>query len=128
MNNRTKTILHWVLAGVVAFVFIGSGSFKLMGGNEEMVKGLGGLAHLRILGSLELIIAVLFLIPRTGVVGALLGMAYMGGAIAVHFIFGQPLLVVLVIEALIWIVSALRFPELKQRLFRTYPPATGAVN
>jgi uncharacterized membrane protein YphA (DoxX/SURF4 family) len=117
MNNRTKNILIWTLAVLVSLIFIASGIFKLTGGNPEMVQGLGGASNLPILGVLELVMVALFLYPRTGVVGALLMMAYMGGAIAVHLVSGQPLMITIVIQILIWITSVLRFPELGQRLF-----------
>jgi len=116
MTDKVKKILIWVLAGLVAFVFIGSGAFKISGGNAEMVKGLGGATHLYVLGSLELVIAILFLYPRTGVLGALLGIAYMGGAMAVHLVSGQSIMLLVIIEVLIWITSALRFPELLERI------------
>lgn len=116
MTDKTKKILGWILAGLVAFVFIGSGGFKISGGNAEMVKGLGGAENMLLLGILEVFIAIVFLYPRTGVVGALLGIAYMGGAMAVHLVNGQSVLLLVVIEVLIWTTSALRFPELIQRL------------
>ncbi|MBK6979965.1 MAG: DoxX family protein [Cytophagaceae bacterium] len=117
MNSKTKNITGWVLAGLVAFVFVGSGILKLMGGTPEMVKGLGGINNVTLLGGLELIIAALFLFPRTGVVGSLLAIAYMGGAMAVHLTTGQSLIMLVVIQILIWITSVVRFPELGQQLF-----------
>ena len=116
MNSKTKNILIWTLTGLVSLVFIGSGIFKLMGGNAEMANGVGGASNLISLGILELIITALFIYPKTGVVGALLMIAYMGGAMAVLFVSHQPYVFIIVIQALIWITSALRFPELKSRL------------
>lgn len=118
MNSKTKNILIWSLTGLVSLIFIGSGIFKLMGGNAEMATGVGGSSNLMILGILEFIITALFLYPRTGVVGALLMIAYMGGAMAVLFVSHQSYLFIIVIQALIWVTSALRFPELKDRLFK----------
>lgn len=82
-----------------------------------MVQGLGGASNLILLGVLELIIVATFLYTRTGVLGALLMIAYMGGAMAVHFVTGQSMVTVLIIQILIWIASTLRFPELTKRLF-----------
>jgi uncharacterized membrane protein YphA (DoxX/SURF4 family) len=50
----------------IAFVFTGSGLFKLFGGEgtAEMAKTLGGQAHLTFLGILELAIVVLWFIPE----------------------------------------------------------------
>ncbi len=119
MNSNTKKILEWALTGLVTFVFVGSGILKLVGGEQsaEMAKSLGGERNLVILAILEFIIAILFLIPRTGVVGTLLMIAYMGGAIAVLFVSGQPFVFLIFIQILIWIIGVIRFPELGSRLF-----------
>lgn len=71
----------------------------------------------QIIGVIELVSLILFLIPRTGVVGSLLLIAYMGGAIVTHLQHQQPFIVPVIIESLVWISAALRFPELVTRLF-----------
>ncbi|HMG07265.1 MAG TPA: DoxX family protein, partial [Mucilaginibacter sp.] len=113
MSNKTRNILGWALVTIVAVLFIGSGVFKLSGASAtiEMAKDVGGTANLTILGILELFIVTLFLVPRTGVVGALLMIAYMGGAMAVLFVSGKSIVPLIVIEILIWITATLRFPE-----------------
>jgi len=119
--NKTNKIIGWTLGGIVAFIFIASGLFKLSGGNEEMIRELGGANKLIALGILEVGIAIIFLFPRTGIIGSLLMIAYIGGAMAVHFVGEKPLLPLVVIEILIWMASALRFPELIQRLMGKTP-------
>jgi hypothetical protein len=118
MNQRITKSLVWILTGFVAFIFIGSGIFKLVGGVKtvEMAQSVGGRSNLIILAFLEFVIAILFLIPRTGVVGILLMIAYMGGALAVLFVSGQPFIFLIIIQILIWITGLFRFPELGQRL------------
>lgn len=116
MNDKTKQWIGWILAGLISFVFVGSGIAKLMGGNAEMAKSLGGESTMMILGILELGIVVLFLVPKTGIIGSLLMIAYMGGAMAVHLTTGQSIVLQTIIQALIWLVSAYRFPELLSRL------------
>ncbi|HQV67808.1 MAG: DoxX family protein [Saprospiraceae bacterium] len=119
MDSKTKKILGFSLTGLVALVFLMSGIMKLMGGENaaEMAKGAGGESNLLILGIIELCIVALWFIPRTGVVAALLSIAYMGGAIAVHFTQGQSVLVPVIIQIIIWITAVIRFPELGIRLF-----------
>jgi len=119
MNSKTKNIITWILTGIAVFIFAGSGIFKLVGGDAttEMAKGLGGGSNLVILGVLELIIAGLFLYSRTGIVGALLMIAYMGGAMAIGFVSGHSIILLIIIQILIWVTSVLKFPELGQRLF-----------
>lgn len=124
MNKQSGKLLYWGATILVAFIFVASGLMKIVGGEAtaEMAKSLGGQEKLIILGVLELVIAVLWILPRTGVAGSLLAMAYIGGAIAVHFITGQPVLVPVIIQILIWLAAAIRFPELTQRLFKRELP------
>ena len=46
------------------------------------------------------------------------GIFKLSGAMAVHFVSGQPVGVLVFIEILIWTASAFRFPELTARLLR----------
>lgn len=118
MNNKSIKVLGWIIAGVVALALLGTGLLKLSGGSQaaEMAEGVGGRGNLIILGSMEILIAILWLLPRVGLLGGLLAMAYMGGAMAVHFINNQPLIIPLVIQVLIWLGVALRFHETTRRL------------
>jgi hypothetical protein len=43
------------------------------------------------IGILQLICLVLYLIPRTAIIGAVLWTGYLGGAVATHFRLGDPL-------------------------------------
>lgn len=118
---KKQKIIGWVLAVIVALIFIMSASMKLSLNSAalEQAKALGMEAStFRILGVIELISVTLFLFPRTGIAGALLLVAYMGGAIAVHLMLKQPLIVGIIIEAIIWVAAIIRFPELKERLFK----------
>ena len=45
-----------------------------------------------VIGAIELVCLVLYLVPRTSVLGALLLSGYLGGAIATHVRIGSPLL------------------------------------
>lgn len=84
-----------VLGGIaVAFLTMDT-VFKLVASNmaAEATAQLGYPAHLiPIIGVIEAILLVLYLIPRTSVFGALLWTGYLGGAIATHFRIGNPLL------------------------------------
>lgn len=118
MISKTKKITQWILTGVIALIFIGSGFFKLTGGEAtaQMAEGVGGASNLTSLAILEFVIVLLFLIPRTAFIGSLLMMAYMGGAMAVLLASNQSIIAPTIIQIFIWIVSVYRFPELKQRL------------
>jgi len=120
MKARTKSNIHWGLGGLVGFIFMGSAMSKFLGAPEaiQMAEGIGlTIDTFKILGIIELTSAILFLIPRTGILGTLLLGAYMGGAIAVHLTHGLSVMAPSFIEAIIWTVAVVRFPELRNRLF-----------
>jgi len=119
MTAKTKKSINWVLAGLVAFIFIGSAIGKLTANAEALEGaakfGLSASAY-TFLGIIELIAVALFLYPRTGIIGTLLLVAYMGGAIATHLEHAQPMMAPIAISAFVWIVAVVRFPELRSRL------------
>ncbi|MDO4228956.1 MAG: DoxX family protein [Capnocytophaga sp.] len=117
MNPKLKKIIYWVLTGLVAFCFIATGLQKLTGLSDEGAgEGIGGVTNQAILGVMQLVFVVLFLIPRTAVVGTLFLIAYMGGAMAVHFVANEDMTLQIGIQVLIWITAFFRFPELRQRI------------
>jgi uncharacterized membrane protein YphA (DoxX/SURF4 family) len=119
MNSKTRNIIEWVLTGIVAFIFIGSGFSKITADTEGL-KGATAIGvdatSFRFLGVIELIASALFIYKRTAVIGTLLLVAYMGGAIATHLEHGQPLLFPVLISAFVWIVAVVKLPELSNRL------------
>jgi hypothetical protein len=122
MSDKLKKIIYWVLTGLVAFVFVGSALGKLTADADalKMAEGFGlNAQNYTILGVIEIISIILFIIPRTGILGTLLLAAYMGGAIATHLEHGQSVIAPCVIQTFLWIVAVYRFPELKSRLLKS---------
>ncbi|MCX8479242.1 MAG: DoxX family protein [Chitinophagales bacterium] len=120
MSKKTLNIIGWVLSGVLAIMFLMSASMKLMLNPEFLEKSKAlNLSHdvIRALGAIEALAVILMLIPRTGVVGSLLLIAYMGGAMAAHLVTGQPVGMLIVFQVIIWANAAIRFPEVSKRLF-----------
>ena len=70
----------------------------------------------KLFGLLELFSVVLFIIPHTGILGTLLLVTFMGCAIATHLELNFLAVGSIGIAAFLWIVAALRFPELVQRI------------
>lgn len=125
MNNKsekTKKIIYWVLTGLVTLVFLGSATGKLTG-NEEALKMAAGFGldakTYTIIGLVEVICLILFIIPRTGLLGTLLLAAYMGGAIASHLEHGVSIIAPFIIQTFLIIVAFFRFPELRTRLLNS---------
>lgn len=119
MTDKTKNLLQWIAAGLVGAIFVMSGIMKF-NLPPDMVEKMAsqGITPIiaKTLAVIEILSAILFLIPRTAVLGTLLLAAYMGGAIAVHLTTGQDITAPCVIQAIIWIVAVWRNPELKTRL------------
>jgi hypothetical protein len=65
------------------------------------------------LGVIELTCTVLYLIPRTAMLGAILLTGYMGGAIAHHVRLGEPFYIQAALPVLLWIGLYLREPRLR---------------
>jgi hypothetical protein len=100
----------------VSLLFFFSASMKFVGGAE--VKE--GMAHLGLpesmmipLGILEATCTVIYLIPATSVLGAILLAGYMGGAICTHWRVGDPFVGQIAIALVIWLAIYLREPRLK---------------
>lgn len=92
MSTSSKTIFAWALRGIAAAIMLQTLFFKFTAAPESVYifSMLGVEPWGRIgTGVLELIASVLILIPRTTVLGALLAMGIMGGAILTHlFVLG----------------------------------------
>jgi len=83
-----------VLGGIAVLFLIMDTSFKLVVSHMavEATEQLGYPARLiPVIGWIEAILLVLYLSPRTSVLGALLWTGYLGGAVATHFRIGNPL-------------------------------------
>jgi uncharacterized membrane protein YphA (DoxX/SURF4 family) len=115
MSEKTKKIIYWVVTVLVAFVFLGSAIGKFTADDKalEMAESMGLDANTyKLLGLIEILSLVLFIIPRSGIIGTLLLCAYMGGAIATHLEHGQSILAPCIIQSFLWAVAFYRFPEL----------------
>ncbi|MBX3358070.1 MAG: DoxX family protein [Phycisphaeraceae bacterium] len=106
----------WILSVAVAPLLAFSALMKFMP-NEEVAKGfehLGWPLKLAVpLGILELACVVVYLIPRTAVVGAILLTGYMGGAIATHVRLEEPFIVQAGLAVVAWLGLYLREPRLR---------------
>jgi hypothetical protein len=124
MSTKTRNIVGWVLTGLVGAVFLMSAFMKLSA-SPEAIKGAAafGLSAdtVKIIGMVEVLSLLLFIFPRTGVLGTLLLAAYLGGAIATHLEHQQSPAVPIVMQCLAWIAAVIRFPELSRRLMGKQP-------
>ena len=70
-----------------------------------------------VIGAIELVCLVLYLVPQTAVLGAVIFTGYLGGAVATHLRIGNPLLshtlFPIYVAALLWGGLYLRDPRLR---------------
>jgi hypothetical protein len=106
----------WVLSGVLSLLFAFSGVMKLTK-SPDVVEGfthLGWPDNLALaIGTVELACTILYLIPQTAVLGAILLTGYMGGAIATHVRLGEPFWLHVVIGVVLWLGLYFRDPRLR---------------
>jgi len=65
------------------------------------------------LGVLELVCTVVYLVPRTSIIGAILLTGYLGGAIQTHLRVGDPFYTQIILGVVLWGGLWLRDPRLK---------------
>jgi len=65
------------------------------------------------LGILELVCTILYVIPQTAVLGAILLTGYLGGATATHVRIGDPFFMPIVLGVLVWLGVYLRDGRLR---------------
>jgi hypothetical protein len=107
-----KAIAGWILSALVALFLIGasaSGKFVEWEGKDEMFAKMGWGKDVMIkIGVVEVLCALLFLVPRTAFVGAILLSAYLGGAVATHVRIADPFFFPIIIGVLAWVALGLR--------------------
>ena len=88
-------IAGWIATGLVGAFLAMSAGFKFFTPDivRETMSGLGWPAHHDLMiGIIETVCVVLYLVPRTSVLGAVLETALLGGAIATNVRVDNPLL------------------------------------
>ncbi len=115
--TRKLALTGWIISILASLVFLMSGVMKFVGGPQVAQ----GLTHLGIsqsmvipLGILELTCLVIYLIPITSVLGAILMSGYVGGIIVTHWRVGDPVYIAIVLGLMIWLGLYLREPRLRE--------------
>jgi len=105
-----------VISVLLSLLFAMSAFMKLKGGAEVMQ----GMAHLGFpeslimpLAILEISCVVIYLIPATSVLGAILLTGYIGGAICTHWRVGDPFFIQIALGIFVWLGLYLRENRLK---------------
>lgn len=118
---KVMSIAGWVLTLLVVFFLAGvsaRGKFIEWEGKSEMFAHFGySVELLRQIGIVEVIVALLLLIPRTTFIGAVLVTAYLGGATATHVRVGDPFYFPILVGVWVWVAVGLRRPEVFRLAF-----------
>jgi hypothetical protein len=105
-----------VLSFLPVPLFVFSAVMKLSG-KPEVVEGMAklGLPQTMLfpLAILELTCILIYVIPQTAVVGAILMTGYIGGALCTHWRVGQPFFMHIVLGILFWLGLYLRDERLR---------------
>src|SRR5439155_5127647 len=115
-GGRKNGVGGWGISVLVSLVFLISAFMKLKGGAEVMQ----GMAHLGLpeslilpLAILEVSCVVIYLIPATSILGAILLTGYIGGAICTHLRVGDPFFIQIALGIFVWLGLYLRENRLK---------------
>lgn len=105
MESRALWWAGWTMSALPVLMLLFSAWMKLL----KLPAAVEGFAHLGYpeyvalpLGFVELTSTVLYVIPRTSVLGAILLAGYLGGATATHVRVGEPFFVAIVLGMLVW--------------------------
>jgi hypothetical protein len=113
---KWMTITGWVLTVLVTAAMIMSGCVKFTD-NPDLKAGLEKMQitqeTVQKIGAVEIACAVIYLIPQTTVLGAILLTGYLGGAIFAHVQQGEPLIFPIVIAVVAWFGVFFREPRLR---------------
>lgn len=116
--SKKRLWAGYIISALPVLLLLFSASGKLFLQPEGMEESVGHLGwkmdQMAGLGILELACVIIFLIPRTAVIGAILLTAYLGGATATHVRIGDPVIIPVIAGILIWIGLYLREPRLKE--------------
>lgn len=114
----------WIMTGLLLVFIVGASVVPKLIGATSAVEALVGIGwspqHLIALGITELVLIVLFVIPRTGLLGAVLMTGLLGGAMASHIRAESPLfshtLFSIYLGVFMWGALFLRDPNLRAYL------------
>jgi hypothetical protein len=123
VNVNTHTRMLWagrVVSALPVLALVGSATMKLAHSPQvvQMFTEKFGYqeASLQILALVELSCALLYLVPQTAVLGAILVTGYLGGAVATHVRVGDVFLAPLALGVLAWLGLYLRDERLRALL------------
>ncbi len=119
-QSKAMTIAGWALTALIGAGLTFSAIVKFLSQEEmidQFVNKLGYPAGLAVkIGVVEVVCTLLFLFPRTAVLGAVLLTGYLGGAIATHVRIEDNFAGPAIGGVLVWLALFLREPRVRALL------------
>lgn len=109
--SRAPIIVGWVLTVLLSafLTFSGVGKLLKLPPVETEVTRLGyTMDTIFAIGIVEIACVIVYLFPRTAVLGAILLTGYLGGATATHVRIGDPFIMPVIMGVVAWIALFLR--------------------
>jgi uncharacterized membrane protein YphA (DoxX/SURF4 family) len=119
-QSKYMTYAGWVFTVLVGLMMIASGTVKLMKPPDLIKPFVATFGYpedlILVIGMVEVFCAVLYLLPPTTMLGAVLLTGYLGGAIATHVRVKDSFISPLVIGVFVWLGVYLRDPRVRALL------------
>jgi hypothetical protein len=112
----------WIMTALFALFMLGASVAPKLIGASVAVDALVDIGwpdnYLLLIGIVELVCTILFVIPRTALLGAVITMGLLGGAMASHLRAGSPLfshtLFSIYLGTFMWVALWLRDPDVRK--------------
>jgi hypothetical protein len=125
MKTPKSVLIGWILSALLAaFLILASGVPKFIEweGKEAIMSKLGWSTQtILYIGVVEIAVALLFLIPRTAFLGAILLTGYLGGATATHVRIADPFIFHIILGVIAWVALGLRDRRIFTLVFAKKP-------
>lgn len=117
---KTMTWTGWAITALICLVLTGSGTAKLLNPPQLAEQFTGTFGYpgdvTLYIGIAEITCVVLYLIPQTAILGAVLLTGYLGGAIATHVRIHDNFFAPAILGVLVWLGVFLREPRVRALL------------
>jgi len=113
--GKTRKIAGYVISILGSFMILMAGFQKIIG-SEEMINNMSGIPNfadkLVFIGALELVLLLIYWIPKTSNLGFFLLCSFCGGAIIAEMVLGKFPMGGIMISTLFYLGTVLRKPSL----------------
>ena len=117
--SKKSKVIGWIVGIIPCLLMLLSASMKFIKppGFAEGLEHMGWTeSSMQTIGVIEIACVLLYLIPKTSVLGAILIAAYLGGAVATHVRVGDPFIIPIVASVMTWLGLWLRDARVRELL------------